>query len=260
MKKFFVITLALVLCLGILASCGEKKRVDVSPFQQNSEFATDANGDLSAVLPIDDHEGAWSYSSIDNTTAIEVIKDEQLEGDDGVLTQYYVFSSDAKEFTEFTMTFTYADTKGGKAVKGYNVKLTVPGDGMVLVKEVSEFVPGEETAALPDENLSLDDEGRLVVSLDANPSTGYHWEYEIAEDASIKFVSAEDVATVNGDEPIDGAPTVWKATFEGVATEDGEPHPAVITFTYYAPDGTPSDTTYTAMALVLGDGTLIIAG
>lgn len=253
MKRILALALALVLCLGVLASCGEKKRKQIDPLAQVNQITTDANGDLSAVLPIDDHEGKWNFK-LENPDALTVIKNEMIEGEDGVLRAYIVLGSNVEEYTEMNASFTYTASPDEKVSKGYNLKLVIPGDGLVLVSENKDCEPSEEIVLEKESNLSLDEEARLVVTLETNPSTGYHWEYAIAEGAYVEFVSEE---TVEGDSELDGAPATWKAVFKGIVPEDGAPHPGSIVFTSVGPDGTASDETFTATFLVYSDGSVI---
>jgi predicted secreted protein len=88
-----------------------------------------------------------------------------------------------------------------------------------------------------------------TVELVGNPTTGFVWEYEIANPGIIEEVSNEFIAGGRGDDDIDiaGAGGIYNFTFKGVA--QGE---TLVTFKYHRPweEDVPPEETVTFIAVV----------
>ncbi len=87
---------------------------------------------------------------------------------------------------------------------------------------------------------------KIEILLDANPTTGYNWEYEIDGDSAV-FVS-EDYKQRPGTEGMGGAGGTDTFVFEAV-----KPGRSEITFTYLRPWETDGDKTILTLTIDVSD-------
>ena len=91
---------------------------------------------------------------------------------------------------------------------------------------------------------------KATVELEGNPTTGYVWEYEIANPGIIEEVSNEYITAGQDDVEVVGAGGVFRFTFRGVTQGETE-----ITFHYHRPweEDIPPEETVTYVAVVDGN-------
>ena len=267
MKKFLTLVLALMLAMSMIAfavaeeatteeateeTATEETTEEVNAEVTETEEATaeetawyelSDEGILTVRLAAEDEGYAWS-SAISDETVVELVTDATENAEYAAS-----FKGVADATGDVTLTLTYSD--GTNTAKENVLALTVDETGAIQVTSVTESTTAPDWCESPEEAADT-----LVVRVPENSSTGYSWNYTIADESLVVLDSSESVAGENA-EGLLGVPGEYVARFSCLSDVTGE---TTITMTYVGPDGNTIGETRTIEVSVDGGVLSVVKG